>query len=412
MSNLRVVITGMGTINPLANNVNTYWDRLVKGDSGIAYLEGFDTSDYPTRIGGQIKDFDPCLYVDKKEARRTSKFILYAIAAATEAVKHSGLNIAAEADSIGVEIGSGIGGIEILEEMAVVLKEKGPSKISPFTVPMMIADMASGMVSMMLGAKGPNSCSVTACSSSANSIGNAYMCIKRGDAVAMIAGGAESAITPLGLASFCAARSLCGENDSPTTASRPFDGNRSGFVMADGSGVVVLEEFEHAKKRGATIYAEVVGFGASGDAYHITAPAPEGEGAARAMKMALRQAGIGPESIDYINAHGTSTKLNDKNETAAIKSVFGAHAYTVSVSSTKSMTGHLLGAAGAIELIASVKAIENGIVPPTINQEVPDVDCDLNYTPNKAVSKSISYAMSNSFGFGGHNAVLIVKKPG
>jgi len=410
MTKNRVVITGVGVVTPVGNSIDTFWDSLVQSKSGIGHIEGFDTSAFTTRIGGQIRNFDAEQYMDKKEARRTTRFIIYAIAAATEAVKDSGLAIEPIANEVGVEIGSGIGGIEILEEMTIALHEKGPSKISPFTVPMMIPDMASGLVSIKLGAKGPNSCSVTACASSANSIGNAYKLIQSGEALAMVTGGAECAITPLGLGSFCAARSLSTRNDDPLKASRPFDNEREGFVMGDGAGILVLEEYEHAKKRGAKIYAEVIGFGCAGDAYHITAPAPEGEGAARAMQQALKNAGISAEQIDYINAHGTSTKLNDKNETAAIKKVFGSHTKNLLVSSTKSMTGHLLGAAGAIELVACAKAIETSIVPPTINQDSPDPDCDLNYVPNKAVTHTVNIAMSNSFGFGGHNAVLIIKK--
>ncbi len=407
MSQKRVVVTGCGTVNPLGNCVNDFWEGLLAGKSGIDLVKGFDTSDYTTRIGGQVKDLDPLLYFDKKEARRTTKFIIYAVAAATEAIKQSGLDIKSNPYEVGVEIGSGIGGIEILEEMAVILKEKGPSKVSPFTVPMMIPDMATGIVSIKTGAKGPNSCAVTACASAANAIGNAYKLIERGSAIAMIAGGAECAITPLGLASFCAARSLSTDNDNPKGASRPFDGTRNGFVMGDGSGIVVLEEYEHAKKRGANILAEIIGFGTTGDAYHLTAPAPGGEGAARAMKMALKDANLSPENIDYINAHGTSTLLNDKNESAAIKEVFGDYAKDVSISSTKSMTGHLLGAAGGIEAIVGIKAIQDNIVPPTINQALKDPDCDLDFTPNQAKEKEINTIMSNSLGFGGHNTVLI-----
>lgn len=410
LSKKRVVITGMGVVSPIGNTLEEYWNSLITGKSGISKIDRFDVSAYSTQIAGVVRDFNADAYFDKKEVRRTTLFILYAVAAAVDAVKDSGLDVYSEANEIGVEIGSGIGGIDMLEEMAKTLLEKGPSKVSPFTVPMMICDMASGLVSIKTGAKGPNSCSVTACASAANSIGNAFKLIQHGDAVAMIAGGSEAAITPLGLASFCAARSLSTRNEEPEKASRPFEANREGFVMGEGAGILVLEELEHAQARGAKIYAEVVGFGTSGDSYHMTAPAPEGEGAARAMKMALKNAGIQPEQIDYINAHGTSTELNDKNETMAIKSVFGEHAYKVAISSTKSMTGHLLGAAGAIELVASALAIQNSIVPPTINYDEQDPLCDLNYTPNKAVSKSIEYVMSNSFGFGGHNGVLIIKK--
>lgn len=410
MTGKRVVITGMGTINPAAKSVAEFWPALISGRSCISKISRFDVTGYSTQFAGQIMDLNMEAHFDRKEARRTSQFILFALLAAREAVKDSGLAVSAEADIIGVEIGSGIGGIEVLEEAAHTLREKGPNKVGPFTVPMMIADMASGRVAIEFGAKGPNSCSVTACASSAHSMGNAWHLIQRGDAVAMITGGSEAAVSPLGLASFCAARSLSTRNDVPEKASRPFDLNRDGFVMGEGAGIMVFEELEHAKARGAKIYAEVVGFGGSGDAYHITAPAPEGEGAKRAMLMALKSAGIQPQTIDYINAHGTSTELNDKNETQAIKAVFGEHAYQMAISSTKSVTGHLLGAAGAIELVASAIAIQQSMVPPTVNYETPDPICDLNYTPNKAVARNINYVMSNSFGFGGHNAVLIVKK--
>jgi len=400
----------MGVVTPIGNSIKEFKEALYKGVSGVEPITRFDVTAYSTRIAAMVKNFDPESFLDKKEARRTTRFILFALAAALEAVKDSGLSIEKEANQIGVEIGSGIGGIDILEEMANVLHEKGPSKISPFTVPMMIADMAAGFVAIKLGARGPNSCSVTACASSAHSMGNAFRLIQQGDAVAMIAGGAEAAITPLGLASFCAARSLSDNNDNPQKASRPFDAARDGFVMGEGAGILVLEELEHAKARGAHIYAEMVGFGSSGDAYHITAPAPEGEGATRALKMALKTAGISADQVDYINAHGTSTVLNDKNETHAIKTVFGEHAYKMSLNSTKSMTGHLLGAAGAIEMAACVFAINDSLIHPTLNLENPDPDCDLNYTPLKAVERTVNYAVSNSFGFGGHNAVLVLKK--
>lgn len=406
----RVVITGMGTINPIGSSVSDYWEGLTSGRNGVSNIEAFDTSEFTTRFAGQVKDLDVSEHFDAKEIRRTSRFILMAVGAAMEAVKDSGLDVHSIAEQVGVEIGSGIGGIEILEAACATLNGRGPAKVSPFTVPMMICDMASGIVSIKTGAKGPNSCSVTACASSANSMANAFRMIQTGDAVAMITGGAEACVTPLGLSSFCAARSLSTRNDDPLHASRPFDLNRDGFVMGEGSGVVIFEELENAKARGAKIYAEVVGFGASGDAYHLTAPAPEGEGAARAMKMALKMAQLNPEDIDYVNAHGTSTALNDKNETAAIKSVFGSAAEKLNVSSTKSMTGHLLGAAGGIELIASALAIQNGVVPPTINYETPDPDCDLNVTPNKPQERDVRAVLSNSFGFGGHNGVLVLKR--
>lgn len=406
----RVVITGMGALTPVGNTTNEFWESLAQGKSGIDKISHFDTTGYSTNIAGTLKDYDPTLFLDKKEARRLSRFITVGTIAALEAVKDSGLNVEQDANRIGVEVGSGIGGIDVLEETCRTLFERGPAKVSPFTVPMMIADMASGFIAITVGAKGINSCSVTACASAANSMGNAFRYIQEGVAVAMITGGAEACVTPLGLSSFCAARSLSQRNDEPQKASRPFDLNRDGFVMGEGAGILVFEELEHAKARGAKIYAEVVGFGGSGDAYHITAPAPEGEGAVRALRMALESANLKAEEVDYINAHGTSTHLNDKNETAAIKTVLGDHAYKVAISSTKSMTGHLLGAAGAIELIACAKAMEHSLVPPTINYETPDPECDLNYTPNKAVSRTIKVALSTSFGFGGHNAVLAIKK--
>ncbi len=406
----RVVITGVGTINPLGNNVNNYVAGIKNGDCGIDHISFFDTEGYSTRIAAEVKSPDFSDVLDPKEIRRTSRFIIFALKAAMEAVRNSGLEITeANANDIGVEIGSGIGGIEVLEQTTRTLIDKGPSKVSPFTVPMMIIDMASGLVSIKTGAKGPNSSSVTACASSTHSIGNAFRIIQRGDASAMIAGGAEACITPVGVSSFCAARSLS-QNEDPKTACRPFDANRDGFVMGEGAGVLVLESLEHAQKRGANILGELVGFGSSGDAYHITAPAAEGEGAQRAIKMALDDAQINATDIGYINAHGTSTKLNDKNESIAIKTTLGDHAYNVHVSSTKSMTGHLLGAAGAIELIATIDAMNNNYIPPTINYHNQDEDCDLNYTPNNAVEASFDVAMSNSFGFGGHNAVIIAKK--
>lgn len=406
----RVVITGMGAVTPIGASVPDFWEGLISGRNGVGKIQAFDTSQFSTQIAAEVIDFDFSPFFDAKEVRRSSRFILLAVAAAQEAVRDSGLDISKDPERIGVEIGSGIGGIEILEQACEVLLNRGPSKMSPFTVPMMICDMAAGQVAMKTGAKGPNSCSVTACASSAHSMSNAFRLIQFGDAVAMITGGSEACITPLGLGAFCAARSLSTANDDPEHASRPFDKTRDGFVMGEGAGILVFEELEHAKARGAQIYAEVVGFGSSGDAYHLTAPAPEGEGAARAIKMALAMAKISPEDVDYVNAHGTSTYLNDKNETAAIKTAFGDHAYKMAVSSTKSMTGHLLGAAGGIELIASALAIKNGIVPPTMNYETADPECDLNYTPNKAIARDINVAISNSFGFGGHNGVLVLKK--
>tara|TARA_B100000427_G_scaffold300743_1_gene283370 strand:- start:31944 stop:33182 length:1239 start_codon:yes stop_codon:yes gene_type:complete len=410
MTTKRVVITGMGTLNPSGNSVEEFWTSLKNGKSNISLVDEFDVSNYSTQFAGLIKNYDFEQILDKKECRRLSKFILFGYAATVEAIKQSGLNIEEHAEDIGVEIGSGIGGIDVLEKMTIALHERGPSKVSPFTVPMMIIDMISGFISIKTGAKGPNASSVSACASGCHAMGNAFQMIKNGKAKAMITGGSESAITPIGLASFCAAKSLSQDNDNYQTASKPFDLNRTGFVMGEGAGILVFEELEFAQKRGATILAEVTGFGSSGDAYHITAPAPEGEGGARAMKIALEDASIEPTNIDYINAHGTSTKMNDMNETAAIKSVFKDYAYDVSISSTKSITGHLLGAAAAIETIASILMIQNNIIIPTINYTTPDPDCDLNYTPNKTVEKEVNTIMSNSFGFGGHNAVIIIKQ--
>ncbi|MCX5750805.1 MAG: beta-ketoacyl-ACP synthase II [Candidatus Saganbacteria bacterium] len=408
--NRRVVITGMGVIAPNGLNKEEFWAGLKSGKSAIERITLFDPTGFDCQIAGEVKNFDPTVYVEKKEARRLARFLVFAIAASQMAVDDAKINIAGIADRTGVLVGSGIGGIGFLEEQARILVSKGPSKLSPFTVPYMICDMASGMVSIRFGAKGPNSCTVTACATGTHSIGDAYKIIQRGDADVMIAGGTEGAICPLGIASFAAAKALSTRNSEPHRASRPFEKNRDGFVMGEGAGVVILESLEHAKARGAHIYAELVGYGMSGDANHITAPAPEGEGAQRAIRMALADAEITPDKIDYINAHGTSTVLNDKYETIAIKAVFGEHAKKVSISSTKSMLGHLLGATGAVELIVSVMSINEGIVHPTINYDEPDPELDLDYTPNVARKREINYAMSNSFGFGGHNAILIVKK--
>ena len=406
----RVVITGYGTISPIGNSTEDYIQSLKDGVCGIDHITRFDPSDYSTRIAAEVKNPDFSDIMDPKEVRRTSRFIAFAVKAAMEALNHSGLEINdANANDIGVEIGSGIGGIDVFEETTRTLINRGPAKVSPFTVPMMIIDMASGMVSIKTGAKGPNASTVTACASSTHSIGNAMRIIQSGHATAMIAGGSEACITPVGVASFCAARSLS-QNEDPKTACRPFDADRDGFIMGEGAGILILEELEYAKKRGATIHGELVGFGSSGDAYHITAPAVDGEGAQRAVKSAIADANIQASDIDYINAHGTSTKLNDRNESIAIKTILGDHAQNVSISSTKSMTGHLLGAAGAIEIIASLGAMRDGFIPPTINYHTQDEECDLNYTPNEAIEKDVSVIMSNSFGFGGHNAVLIAKK--
>ncbi len=407
----RVVVTGMGAVTPIGIGIESFWENLVRGKNGIRRITFFDTKGFNSQIAGEVPDFDPLKYMDKKDAKRLVRFIQFAIAASKMALEDAGLLISEQnADDIGVLIGSGIGGIGFLEEQARALHEKGPGRVSPFCVPWMITNMAAGMVAIATGAKGPNSCVTTACATGTHSIGDAFRILQRGEAVAMLAGGSEASIVPIGIASFCATKALSTRNDSPEKASRPFDKERDGFVMGEGAGVVVLETLEHAQKRGAKIHAEVVGYGMSGDAYHITAPAPEGKGAVRAILRALKDAGLAPEDIHYINAHGTSTQLNDKFETVAIKKVFGEGARKVAISSTKSMIGHLLGAAGAVEFIATVLAMQKDTVPPTINYEVPDPECDLDYTPNKARPLKISTAMSNSFGFGGHNAILIVKK--
>ncbi len=406
----RVVITGMGAITPLGTGVDLFWQGLSAGKNAIDKITHFDASAFSSQIAGEAKDFNPADYLDKKEARRLVRFIQFSVAAAKMAVADAKITIADNANEIGVLVGSGIGGIGFLEEQARTLHTKGPSKLSPFTVPYMIADMAAGYTSIAIGAKGPNSCVVTACASGTNSIGDAYKLIQRGAAKAMVAGGAEASITPLGVGSFCAARALSNRNDDPAHASRPFDKDRNGFVIGEGSGIIILEDLEFAKARGAKIQAELIGYGMSGDANHITAPAPGGEGAARAIQAALKDAEIAPEQVDYINAHGTSTLLNDKYETMAIKTAFGSHAKKLAISSNKSMIGHLLGATGAVELIATVLSIKNETAPPTINQTTPDPECDLDYVPNKARKLPINIAMSNSFGFGGHNAILIVKK--
>lgn len=410
MKQNRVVITGLGAVTPLGNDAASTWENIIAGASGIGMLTRVDASQFPTVVAAELKNFDPGNYMDKKEARRMDRFTQYAVASSVMAVKDANLEInSSNADRIGVWIGSGIGGMETYEEQFKVFLEKGHRRVSPFFVPMLIPDMASGQVSIILGAKGINSCTVTACASGANSIGDAFKVIERGDADVMITGGCEAPITNMAMAGFSAAKALS-TNPDPKTASRPFDLNRDGFVMGEGAGILILESLEHAKKRGAKIYAEIVGYGATGDAYHITTPAPEGEGGVRAMRMALKDAGLQPEDIDYMNAHGTSTYYNDKYETLAIKQVFGDYASKLAISSTKSMTGHLLGAAGAIEAIFSVKAIEEGIIPPTINYETPDPECDLDYVPNEARKKEVISVISNSLGFGGHNASLIFKK--
>jgi 3-oxoacyl-[acyl-carrier-protein] synthase II len=410
MNKKRVVVTGLGAVTPVGNDVETAWNNIINGVSGIGRLTRLDPEQFPAKVAAEVKDFNIEEYVDKKEARKMDRFTQYAVAAAKMAVNDANLTINDDnAARIGVWIGSGIGGMETFEEQFTIFKEKGPRRVSPFFVPMMIPDMAAGQVSIALGAKGINSCTVTACASGANSIGDAFKVIQRGDAVAMITGGAEAPLSYMAFAGFSSAKALS-FNEDPKTACRPFDKNRSGFVMGEGAGILILEELEHALARGAKIYAEIVGYGATGDAFHITLPAPGGEGGVRAMRQALEDAGLQPDEIDYINAHGTSTEANEKYETMAIKEVFGEHAYKVAISSTKSMTGHLLGAAGAVEAIFSVKAITDGIIPPTINYETPDPECDLDYVPNVARKQEVRAVLSNSLGFGGHNAALIFKK--
>ena len=406
----RVVITGVGAVTPLGNNIQTTWDRILQGKSGVGPLTRLNPDDYPAKVAAEVKDFSIAEYVDKKEARKMDRFTQYAIAAAKMAVDDAKLEINEEnAEEIGVWIGSGIGGMETFENQFETFLERGYRRVSPFFVPMMIPDMATGQVSIYLGAKGVNSCTVTACATGTNSIGDAFKVVQRGDAIAMITGGAEAPITKMSVAGFCANTALS-TNPDPETACRPFDVNRDGFIIGEGAGIVVLEELEHALARGANIYAEIVGYGSTGDAFHITAPAPEGEGGARAMKKAIEDGDIAPEEVDYINAHGTSTPYNDRYETSAIKKVFGSHAYQLAVSSTKSMTGHLLGAAGGIEAIFSVLAIKEGILPPTIHLETPDPECDLDYVANEARKQDIRVAISNSLGFGGHNATIAFRK--
>lgn len=410
MKKRRVVVTGVGAVTPLGNDVETTWSNLIQGKSGIGPLTRLNPDDFPAKVAGEVKNFEPEKFLNPKDVRKMDRFTHFAVAASLMAVEDANLEINDEnAHRVGVWIGSGIGGIETIENQHKIFLERGYRRVSPFFVPMLIPDMAAGQVSILLGAKGINSCTVTACATGTNSIGDAFKAIQRGDADVMITGGTEAPITNMAMAGFSSARALS-TNPDPQTASRPFDKNRDGFVIAEGAGIVVLEELEHALERGANIYAEVVGYGMTGDAYHITAPAPEGEGGARAMRMALLDAGMQPEEIDYINAHGTSTEYNDKFETVAIKTVFGDHAYQIPVSSTKSMTGHLLGATGAVEAIFSVLTIKEGIIPPTINLETPDPDCDLDYVPNEARKQPVRAVLSNSYGFGGHNATLIFKK--
>lgn len=407
----RVVVTGMGALTPLGLDIATTWEGLVNGKSGIDYITNFDASSMETRFAGEVKGFEPTEYIGRKEARRMDRFSQLAVAASVEATRDAGLEINdTNKENIGVLIGSGIGGLLTLSEQVRILIEKGPDRVSPFLVPMMIADMASAQVSITLGAGGPNFCPTSACSSGSDAIGTAYEIVKRGDARAMLAGGSEAVITPIGVAGFSANRALSTRNEAPQQASRPFDIERDGFVIGEGAAVLVMEDLSSARERGARIIAEITGYGASSDAVHITQPAEDGEGAARAIQMALKKAGLAPSEIGYINAHGTSTPLNDKVETMAIKAAFGDHAYNVPISSTKSMTGHLLGAAGAIESVVCIKVINTGVIPPTINYTGPDPECDLDYVPNKAREARVSSVVSNSFGFGGHNSVLVFQE--
>ncbi|WP_295916889.1 beta-ketoacyl-ACP synthase II [Anaerovibrio lipolyticus] len=411
MSN-RVVITGLGVISPVGTGKDVFWKSLLEGKNGIDKITRFDASEYKSQIAGEVKDFDPADYMDKKEAKRIDRYAQFAVAAAKMAVEDAKLALEAEdCDRIGTFVGSGIGGIETMHSQYEKLFDKGPSKISPFFIPMMIGNMAAGHVSIALGLKGPSSCVVTACATGTNNIGDAFRVLQRGEADVMVAGGTEASISQAAVAGFCSMKALCTDhNDDPAHASRPFDANRSGFIMGEGAGIIVMETLEHAEKRGAHIYAEIVGYGANSDAYHITSPAPHGVQAAKCMAKALEDAGLDPSEVDYINAHGTSTHLNDLTETEAIKTVWGEHAKDVSVSSIKSMTGHLLGAAGGIECIATALAVENDMLPPTINYETPDEGLDLDYVPNKAKAKTVRAALSNNLGFGGHNACIVLKK--
>tara|TARA_B100000029_G_scaffold5477_2_gene6079 strand:- start:8878 stop:10119 length:1242 start_codon:yes stop_codon:yes gene_type:complete len=407
----RVVVTGIGLVTPVGLDSESTWNSLVEGRSGIDYISLFDAEGYESRIAGEVDNFDANAALGRKEAKRLDRFSQFACVAALEALEHANLNMEKEnADRVAVLIGSGVGGIITISDQHKILLKRGPKRVSPFLVPMMLGDMASGQVSMMIGAKGPNFSTVSACATGADSIGEALEMIRRGRADVVIAGGTEAAICEIGVAGFNSCMALSTRNEDPQGASRPFDSDRDGFVLGEGAGLLVLESLEHAEKRGANILAEMSGYGASSDAHHVTQPHPEGEGAARAMKWAIEDAGITPDKVDYINAHGTSTPLNDKYETIAMKRMYGDHAYKLAISSTKSMTGHLLGAAGAIEAAFTVLAIKNDLVPPTINIDNPDPDCDLNYIPNTAKKQPVNVAMSNSLGFGGHNASLVFQR--
>ncbi|HIF71411.1 MAG TPA: beta-ketoacyl-[acyl-carrier-protein] synthase II [Dehalococcoidia bacterium] len=406
----RAVVTGIGLVTPVGSDRNTTWDSLLEGKSGVDYISLFDAEGYTSRIAAEVNDFDAAALLGRKEAKRLDRFAQFACVAALEALDDAGIEMANEnADRVGVLIGSGVGGIITISDQHKILLNKGPKRVSPFLIPMMLGDMASGQVSMMIGAKGPNFSTVSACATGADSIGEALEMIRRGRADVVIAGGTEAAICEIGIAGFNSCMALSTRNDDPQGASRPFESGRDGFVLGEGAGLLVLESLEHAEKRGANVIAELAGYGASSDSHHVTQPHPEGEGAARAMKWALEDGDIDPESVDYINAHGTSTPMNDKFETIAMKRMFGDHAYKLAVSSTKSMTGHLLGAAGGIEAAFSALAVHENVIPPTINLNDPDPECDLNYTPNVAVKQNVDVAMSNVFGFGGHNASLVFK---
>lgn len=407
----RVVVTGLGAITPIGNTQTDYWEGLISARNGISEITLFDASKHDCQMAGEVKGFDPLDYLDRKDAKRMDRFSQFGVSASKQALADAGFVINdLNAEQVGVVIGTGIGGLKVMEEQQEIYLNRGPDRCSPFMVPMMIANMAAGLTAIQTGAKGPNNCTVTACAAGSNAIGDAFRLVQRGYAQAMICGGTEAAVTPLSFAGFCSCRAMSTRNDDPTHASRPFDRDRDGFVMGEGAGVLILEELEHALSRGAKIYAEIVGYGMTCDAYHMTNIAPGGEGAARAMSLCLKDAGLTPDQISYINAHGTSTPVNDPNETAAIKTVFGDHAHRLVVSSTKSMTGHLLGGSGGIEAVASVMAITHDQVPPTINLVNPDPACDLDYIANQSRQLPVEVAMSNSFGFGGHNVTLLFKK--
>jgi len=407
----RVVVTGLGAVTPIGNTVDEFWNNLLAGKSGIGYITKFDTSNHSVKIAAEVKNFNAEEHFERKELKKIDDFCRFGVVAARQAFIDSGLNLEKVSPlDIGVIIGCGMGGVNTIEEQHTILMTRGPSRVTPFLIPKMIPNMSSGLISIYLGLKGPNTTIVTACAAGTHAIGEAYRTIQRGDAIAIVTGGTESTISPLSIAGFANMGALSQQNDNPQGASRPFDAKRDGFVMGEGAGILVLEELEHALARGAKIYAEIVGYGLSGDAYHMTAPAPCGEGGARAMKMALDTAGIPPTEVQHINAHGTSTPLNDKLETEAIKTVFGDHAYKIAITANKSMIGHLIGAAGAVEAIATVKAVQENKVPPTINYENPDPECDLDYTPNKARDMEVVYALNNSLGFGGHNCTVCFRK--